>query len=133
MAQVLVYANLDATMGSRSFEENAEMPPLAREAFTKIYGDYLPAGSDRRDPHVSPLWAENLGGLPPAIVVSAEFDPLRDENEAYARRLEEAGVPVVRRRYDGMIHGFFQMAGVLDGGREALEWTAAALRARFAG
>jgi acetyl esterase len=74
------------------------------------------AGVDRADPRLSPLVAADLSGLAPALVVTAGFDPLRDEGEAYADLLTAHGVPVTRKRYASMIHGFFNMVGV---GREA--------------
>ena len=88
---------------------------------------YLRAGGDLRDPDVSPLYAD-LAGLPPATVVTAEYDVLRDEGEAYARRLAEAGVPVECRRWDGALHGFTALPGLFDQGAEARDYLAARLR-----
>ena len=92
---------------------------------------YLPDGVDREHPYVSPGRADRaaLAGLPPALVVTAGHDPQRDEGEAYAARLDEAGVPVRLLSYPGMVHGFFQMGAVLDDARAAMEEIAAALRA----
>ena len=77
--------------------------------------------------------AENLAGQPPALVITAEFDPLRDEGEAYGRRLQEAGVDTTISRYDGMIHGFFGMVGIMDKSAQVMEEATAALRAAFTG
>ena len=77
--------------------------------------------------------AESLAGQPPALVITAEFDPLRDEGEAYGRRLQEAGVDTTISRYDGMIHGFFGMVGIMDKSGQVMEEATAALRAAFTG
>ncbi|MGH9344029.1 MAG: alpha/beta hydrolase fold domain-containing protein, partial [Terriglobia bacterium] len=79
-----------------------------------------PNGIDLRDERVSPRFAENLAGLPPAFVLTAEYDCLRDEGEDYARRLEQEGVAVKRKRYEGAIHGFFQMPKIMRLARIAM-------------
>jgi acetyl esterase len=88
---------------------------------------YLRTGRDRRHEEASPLMAD-LRGLPPTFVLTAECDPLRDQGEAFARKLEQAGVPVTMKRYEGMIHPFFSLAGIVDGGRAAIADAAAALK-----
>jgi acetyl esterase len=92
---------------------------------------YLGSRSDPRAPAASPFYADDLKALPTALVITAEFDPLRDEGEAYAARLEQAGVPVTISRYDGMIHGFFGMTAVIDAGGEAVREAAEALNKAF--
>jgi acetyl esterase len=91
-------------------------------------GHYL-GDRDPKDPAVSPIYASSLAGLPPAMVITAEFDPLRDEGEAYAAALRDAGVAVDHIRYDGQIHGFFGMASLLEDGQHAVDRAGAALRA----
>jgi acetyl esterase len=81
---------------------------------------YLATPEDGASPLASPLRASDLSGLPAATVITAEYDPLRDEGELYAKRLAEAGVPAEVIRYDGMIHGFFTMVGELDAARTAV-------------
>ena len=126
--QLLVYPVTDCTMSSASIEQNAEGYFLTKAGMEWFVGHYVAQG-DPKDPAVSPLHADNLAGLPPALVITAEFDPLRDEGEAYAAKLREAGVPVEQARYDGQIHGFFGLAAVLEDGQHAVDRAGAALRA----
>jgi acetyl esterase len=86
-----------------------------------FWNHYLNGPADAANPYASPLRAASLAGLPPALVITAEFDPLRDEGEHYAQRLANAGVPARASRYDGMIHGFFGMGQFLDKARTALQ------------
>ena len=95
-------------------------------------GHYLRDESDFDDVRASPLLAEDLSGLPPAVVVTAGFDPLRDEGDAYAAKLRDAGVTVVHRCYDDMVHGFFGM-GVLPGGMATATEICAAMGALLHG
>jgi acetyl esterase len=93
--------------------------------------NYFTAADDADDFRASPIVATDLSGLPPALLITAGYDPLCDEGALYARRLSEAGVPVEYRCYTGTIHGFLSFAGVLDAGREALELIAERLHANF--
>ncbi len=119
--QVLVYPAVDARMEHRSIEENAEGFLLTAATLRWAWQQYLRSPTDADEPYASPLRADDLSGLPPAIVVTAELDPLRDEGEEYAARLAEAGVPVVVRRYDGVVHGFFWMLGAVSAARQMLD------------
>jgi acetyl esterase len=98
---------------------------LTREGMEWFRSLYLPRPQDRKDPYASPLLAEDHSRLPPALIITAQFDPLRDEGEAYAEKLREAGVPVELVRYDGMIHGFVSFVGILDQAEDALDRIAA--------
>lgn len=129
--QLLVYPVTDMTQSHPSIAENAEGYLLTRDTMEWFRQHYLGDG-DRTDPAVSPWHAPDLSGLPPALVITAEFDPLRDEGEAYAARLQEAGVPTTLMRFDGQIHGFFAMPTLLDDAKVALDAAGAALRAALA-
>lgn len=121
-AQVLIYPVTDSSsLDTASHRELAEGYFLTRAAMDWFTNHYLASPDQKRHPEVSPLLAPNVSGLPPALVITAEFDPLRDEGEAYAKRLHDAGVPVTISRYPGMIHGFVSMRGVLSGGRQAIK------------
>jgi acetyl esterase len=115
--QVLVYPALDRNWDTPSALENAEGYGLQRETMRWFWNHYAPHPDDGDNALVSPLRAPDLGGLPPAFIATAEFDPLRDDGENYAERLAEAGVPVMVKRYDGMIHGFYWMLGAPDQAR----------------
>lgn len=130
--QVLIYPNTDVTMSSASWQELGNKGYiLTTEGMASSLAQYLPDSLDKKNPYLSPLWA-NLNSLPPALVIIGECDPLRDEDEAYAERLKQAGVPVVSKHYEGMIHGFFQMAGTLEAGKKVIEEIAANLKQAFA-
>lgn len=119
-AQVLIYPMLDATLASASLVENAFMPPFTLVDCVYAWQLYLPKDVDRRNPFVSPLHAHELNGLPPALILTAEFDILADEGEAYVQRLREAGVEVEHEEFQGMIHGFFQWSGEVAAARLAM-------------
>ena len=127
-AQVLLYPVTDATMGSPSMEELAEGRMLTKDSLSWMYDQYLPSGADRSDPRVSVVLAESLKGAPPAVIVSAGNDPLRDDAVRYAARLEEDGVPVEHLAYGGTIHSFMLYAGVLSAGMEGARAVGQALR-----
>ena len=132
--QLLVYPVTDApgTGDHPSYRENGEGYFLTTEMMHWFWNHYCGAQPNAADPYLCPLRAKDVAQVPPALVVTAEFDPLRDEGEAYARRLREAGVPVELKRYPGMIHGFFGMGGLLAGARQATAEASAALRSAFA-
>jgi len=131
VGQLLVYPNTDYLADGGSMVDNADPALFNRTSVAWYWKHYLAAESDGADPLASPLRAEKLHGLPPALVITAEFDPLRDQGEEYAERLAAAGVPVELTRYDGMVHGFFAMAGTLDGGRAAIAQAARWLTERL--
>jgi acetyl esterase len=126
-AQLLVYPN--TLYGSDTHSMRAGNDPLMfnHNSVAWYWDHYLRTEADGKDPLVSPLLADSLADLPPALVITAEYDPLRDEGEQYAARLRDAGVEVELTRYDGMVHGFFAMSGVLDGGKQAIAQAASYL------
>ena len=118
--QVLIYPVTAPALGTQaaSYQENAEGYLLTKGSMEWFWDHYLASPDDAKNPYASPLHADDLSRLPPAMVITAEFDPLRDEGIAYAKRLREAGVSVSTSHYDGLIHGFFWLSGALDAGRE---------------
>ena len=130
--QVLVYPAVDGgTLDTESYRENARGYLLTLDDMVWCYACYTAGGSDPADWRISPLRAADLHGVAPAVVVTAEFDPLRDEGDAYARRLAESGVPVAHYRYEGMIHAFFGLSAAFDASRDALQRVGADLRRAF--
>jgi acetyl esterase len=121
--------SVDDTPSRGMFGEGFYLTKAEMDWFTD---NYVTPGDDRADVRMSPLRATDLAGLPPAVVVTAGFDPLRDEGEAYAMALRAAGVPVVLRRFTGLIHAFVNMTGVSPACHDALVETAGALRAVLA-
>jgi acetyl esterase len=130
--QLLIYPVTDHYANSKpSYEENAEGYFLTKDAMIWFWDHYTSGEDDVQQAYASPLLAQDLSKLPPAMVITAEYDPLRDEGELYATRLQEAGIPVTVKRYHGMIHGFVSMHTMIDGGKQALADAAAGLRAAF--
>ena len=125
VAQLLVYPATDATGDYPSRVENGTGYFLERPTMDWFMRHYSAGGAVLTDPRVSPLRAADLSGLPPAVVVTAGFDPLRDEGEAYAAALRDAGVPVQVRRFDSMIHGFFDMGQISPAAQDAVAQTCA--------
>lgn len=130
--QILTYPVADHDFETPSYRDNAEGFLLTRGAMQWFWDHYVPNRAQRDEAYASPLRAEKLVGLPPATVITAEYDPLRDEGEAYAVRLREAGVATVATRYDGQIHGFVSLFEVFDQGKKGVEQIAAALRSALA-
>jgi acetyl esterase len=126
--QLLLYPAVDQVGGQRSRELFAEGFILTKEEIDWFEAQYLPDGAEEDDPRVSVLRAPDLTGLPPAYVATAGFDPLRDEGEAYALRMREAGVRVALRRHPGLIHSFANQTAVSRTARGAMLEAAGALR-----
>jgi len=125
--QLLLYPVTDYhTPGTHSYEENAEGYGLTRDTMKWFWAHYLRDPSEGTNPHASPMRAADLSSLPPALVITAEYDPLRDEGEIYANKLRTAGVPTALSRYDGVNHGFMFWVGIVDKAdaamNEACEW-----------
>ncbi len=129
--QLLVYPVTDMTMSMPSVEEMGHGFYLERETMRWFHETYL-GGADPRDPRASPLLAEDLRGAPPALVVTAGFDPLRDEGDAYAVRLREAGVEVAHHQHASLFHGFWNTTAVMVAAERAFDEAVAVLRAALA-
>ncbi len=127
--QLLIYPATDMEFRSESHRVNGADYLLTTVVMTWFRGNYLRSEADRADWRASPLLAGSVAGTAPALVITAGYDPLRDEGRAYADRLREAGVPVAYRCFDGQIHGFITMGKVIDEANEAVALCAEALRA----
>jgi acetyl esterase len=130
--QLLVYPMAGRDFEAESFRANGEGYLLTGGMLRWFWDLYLRDESDAANPWAVPLGAPDLSGLPAALVITAEYDPLRDDGEAYAARLQEAGVAVSLTRYDGMIHGFWSMGETIARSREAIREAAAALGSAWA-
>ena len=127
--QLLIYPVTDYhTPGTPSYAENGNGYGLTRATMEWFWGHYLAGASDAANPLASPLRAADLRGLPPALVQTAEYDPLRDEGELYAERLRQAGVPTDMSRWPGMNHGFLFWVGIVDRAADAMAECCAWLR-----
>ena len=129
--QLLVYPVTNYRFDTESYDVNGKDYLLTRDMMEWFWDHYLNKPGDGDDPLASPLRAKDLSGLPPATVFTAEFDPLRDEGEAYAQRLSEAGVAVKHTRFDGQIHAFWQMPGLFPAALKAADQAASELKASF--
>lgn len=132
-AQLLIYPVTDTSMTQPSYEENRSTQPLHTAMMPWFWNYYLENESQKTEKYVAPLLADDLSGLPPAIVITAEFDPLRDEGEQYAAKLAAAGVAVKSQRFDGVVHEFFGLAGAVSKAKEAVDFAAEGLKKVFDG
>jgi acetyl esterase len=133
--QVLVYPSTDFffTLGLPSYALLDEAYFLTRQQIAWYHEQFLPDDVDRGDLRLGPALAKDFGGLPPALIITAEFDPLRDDGKHYGDLLRAAGVPVEYTCYDGMIHGFFHYGKIIDAATASLEQVIDALKRAFAG
>jgi acetyl esterase len=126
--QVLIYPALNYAFDTASYHELADGYGLTRPEMIFFWNHYLASPADGEHPYASPLRAPDLSDLPPALVITAGYDPLRDDGEAYAARLARAGTPARLTRYAAMNHGFVSRAGIFAHGRRAIDEIAGALR-----
>jgi acetyl esterase len=131
VCQVLIYPAADMSLEYPSLERHAQQLPLTRAGMQWFIGHYLRTPADKTDWRASPLRAANLAGLPPALVITAGFDPLADEGEAYAAALRKAGVAATHERFEGQIHGFVVMGRIVADAARAIARITAALKTAF--
>jgi acetyl esterase len=132
LLQILVYPVTNYDFGTASYRENATGFVLTTDDMRWFWRHYLSREEQGREPLASPILAKSLADLPPALVITAGCDPLRDEGEAYAARLRDAGVAVTLTQYPGMFHGFLRMTRILDQSRVLLDEIAGALKKALA-
>lgn len=129
--QLLIYPITGYIPNTPSYQENGEHYYLTRAGMVWFWNHYLGNEEGGKNPYAAPLQAQNLNGLPSTMVITAEYDPLRDEGELYANHLQEAGIPTTVIRYPGMIHGFVRMGGAIDQSKKAIDDIAQQLRLAF--
>jgi acetyl esterase len=129
--QVLIYPVTNYAFDTASYRDNADGYLLTKDMMVWFWNHYIRGPEDGKSPYASPLLVENTSGLPPALVITAEYDPLRDEGEAYAASLRRHGVKVKSSRYPGIIHGFFGMPASFSDAQTAVEEAAQELRGVF--
>lgn len=129
--QVLVYPVVDADFDTDSYRANADGYLLTRDGMVAFWDQYCPDVTQRDHPYASPLRAGSLAGLPPALVLTGEYDPLRDEGEAYGARLEAEGVATETLRYEGFPHFFIGLSRLAPAGRAGMDKICATLRIAF--
>ncbi|HEY6889738.1 MAG TPA: alpha/beta hydrolase [Solirubrobacter sp.] len=125
--QILVEPVTDVDTETASYRDPDNQLIVTRESMRWFLEHYAPEAESRRDPRLAPLRAASLAGAPPAVVLTAEHDVLRDEGEAYAERLRAAGVDVSHQRFEGQMHGFFGQLGVLPGSAAGIDYVVAAI------
>jgi acetyl esterase len=130
--QTLINPMLDTNFDTASYLENAEGYFLTRKTMMWYWEQYLGKPHGTNEPYAAPLLAPDVSGLPPALLIVGEFDPLRDETEAYAARLQAAGVATTCTRYDGGVHNFFNMPATVDKATQAVAQMSEALKSVFA-
>ena len=131
IAQLLVYPVTDTSMSQPSYAENENSAPLKTAMMPWFWKYYLENDAQKSEKYVAPLQADDLSGLPPAIIITAEFDPLHDEGLQYAEKLAAAGVSVASQHYDGVTHEFFGLAGAVSKAKQALDFATDGLKKVF--
>ncbi len=129
--QLLIYPAVGTRGNSKSMDLFAQGYVFGREELEWAYGSWINSTDELNNPRVQPILASNFSNLPPAYVVSAEYEIMRDDIEEYAQLLKDAGVPTVHKRYQGTVHPFMNMAGVIDAGKEVIDDSARKLRDAF--